>query len=227
MKKVGFIGNYDKIDFILYTAKVLTMLGKKVLVIDTTSTQKARYIVPVINPTISYITTFEDIDVAIGFKSLEQVANYLGDEQEFQYDIALIDINDGRGMAGSQLKITDKCYFVTAFDLFSLKKGVEILGSLQEPLKLTKILFENGMTKEDDEYLEFLALGKKIIWEEQEIYFPIENGDSLIIAENQKLEKIKFKNLSTQYKMGIVYILSDMINESERKVKDIIKNLSR
>lgn len=36
MKKIGFIGAYDKADLIIYIAKILTTLGKKVLVIDTT-----------------------------------------------------------------------------------------------------------------------------------------------------------------------------------------------
>ena len=43
MKKIGFIGAYDKTDLILYVAKILTTLKKKVLVIDTTINQKARY----------------------------------------------------------------------------------------------------------------------------------------------------------------------------------------
>ena len=30
MKKIGFIGAYDKTDLILYVAKILTVLGKKV-----------------------------------------------------------------------------------------------------------------------------------------------------------------------------------------------------
>ena len=42
MRKVGFIGAFDKTDFILYIAKMLTMVQKKVLVIDTTITQKAK-----------------------------------------------------------------------------------------------------------------------------------------------------------------------------------------
>lgn len=225
MEKVGFIGNYDKIDLILYTAKILTELGKKVLVLDTTKTQKSRYIVPVINPTISYITSFENIDVAIGFKSLKQVSEYIGDDREAQYDIVLIDIDENESIYNTQLKITDKNYFVTAFDLYSLKKGVEILNNLKEPLKLTKILFERDMTQEDDEYLNFLALGKRIIWSDEILYFPIENGDNIIIAENQKLEKIKFKNLSIQYKTGIAYLVNNMIGEDDKKIKSIMKNL--
>lgn len=225
MEKVGFIGNYDKIDIILYTAKILAKLGKKVLVLDTTNTQKSRYIVPVINPTLSYVTEFEEIDVAIGFKTLKQLIEYIGDEQQLQYDYILIDIDSHEGIEGTQLKITDHNYFVTGFDLYSLKKGIEILNNLKEPLKLTKILFEQGMTQEDDDYLNFLSLGKKIVWNEEIIYFPIENGDKLVIAENQKLEKIKFKNLSTQYRSGIEYLVYNITNEDERKTKSIIKNI--
>ena len=40
MKKIGFIGAYDKTDVILSVAKVLTMAGKKVLIMDNTIIQK-------------------------------------------------------------------------------------------------------------------------------------------------------------------------------------------
>ena len=40
MKKIGFIGAYDKTDLILNIAKILTEAGRKVLVVDTTTTQK-------------------------------------------------------------------------------------------------------------------------------------------------------------------------------------------
>ena len=36
MDKIAFIGSYDKADMIIYVAKILTFLGKKVLVIDAT-----------------------------------------------------------------------------------------------------------------------------------------------------------------------------------------------
>ena len=65
MKKIGFIGAYDKTDMILNVAKIMTTMGHKVLLIDSTLDQKAKYIVPVINPTTSYVTNFEDIDVAV------------------------------------------------------------------------------------------------------------------------------------------------------------------
>ena len=44
MKKVAFIGSYDKSDIIIYIAKIITNMQKKVLVVDSTVTQKTRYI---------------------------------------------------------------------------------------------------------------------------------------------------------------------------------------
>ena len=42
MKKIAFIGSYDKTDFLLYIAKIMTVLGKKVLLVDATIEQKAK-----------------------------------------------------------------------------------------------------------------------------------------------------------------------------------------
>ena len=77
MKKIGFIGAYDKTDMLLNIAKVLTVMQNRVLVVDSTINQKAKYVVPSINPTVSYITSFEDIDVAIGVNSVEEIKKYL------------------------------------------------------------------------------------------------------------------------------------------------------
>ena len=78
MRKIGFIGAFEKTDLILYTAKILTELGRKVLMIDTTILQKARYIVPCIAPTKFYVTNYEGIDVAVGFENIESINDYLG-----------------------------------------------------------------------------------------------------------------------------------------------------
>ena len=78
MKKIGFIGTYDKTDLILNIAKILTTMNQKVIVVDLTLTQKAKHVVPVINPTLTYITDFEDIDVAVGFNDEKEIKSYLG-----------------------------------------------------------------------------------------------------------------------------------------------------
>ena len=230
MKKIGYIGMYDKTDLILNIAKILTTMKKKVIVVDSTITQKAKYVVPVINPTVTYITDFEDIDVAVGFKDEKGIKEYLGisEKEELPYDIMLIDVDNADAMINFELTVNLKNYFVTAFDLYSLKRGLEILSNLKSPIGLTKILYAKEVLKEEDDYLNFLSLGYKIMWNEYRIYFPIENGDWSVLAENQRVAKIKFKKLSTQYKDSLVYIVSEILNDtSENQIRRAIKIIER
>ena len=230
MKKVGFIGTYDKTDLILNVAKILTTMKKKVIVVDSTLTQKAKYVVPVINPTLTYITDFEDIDVAVGFKNEAGIKGYLGiaENEELPYDIMLIDVDDSLAVEGFDLIKGPKNYFVTAFDLYSLKRGLEVLSNLKEPMSLTKILFTKEILKEEDDYLDFLSLGYKVMWNEYRIYFPIENGDWSVLAENQRVAKIKLKRLSMQYKDSLVYIVGEILNDtSENQIRRAVKIIER
>lgn len=228
MKKIGFIGAYDKTDLILNLAKIMTVMGKKVLVIDSTLLQKAKYIVPVINPTTSYITNFEDIDVAVGFEDIEQIKQYLGvTGEEVNYDVLLVDADSEQRIEKFELMKADKNFFVTSFDLYSLKKGLEVLSMLKKPMTLTKILFAKEVLKEDDDYLNFLSLGYKVIWEEERIYFPLENGDLSVLSENQRVAKIKFRKLSTQYKDSLAFIALEALNEKESNVRRAIKIVER
>lgn len=230
MKKIGFIGAYDKTDLILYVAKILTTLKHKVLIIDSTDNQKARYVVPVINPTMKYITEFEEIDIAVGFENISDIKKYLGlsEQQDIEYDIVLIDTDNHVGFEAFGLNEANKNYFVTSFDNYSLKKGLEVLAGLKQPISLTKVYFSKEMLKEEDDYLNFLSLGYKVIWNEYRLYFPIENGDLSVIYENQRVAKIKFKKLSVQYKDGLVYLAEEILgNVSESNIRRAIKLIER
>ena len=222
---------YDKTDLILNIAKILTTMHKKVIVVDSTITQKAKYVVPVINPTVTYITDFEDIDVAVGFKNENEIKNYLGlsETEPLPYDIMLVDVDNEQGLSEFELMSNEiKNYFVTAFDLYSLKRGLEILSTVKTPMALTKILFAKEILKEEDDYLNFLSLGYKIMWNEYRIYFPIENGDWSVLAENQRVAKIKLKKLSTQYKDSLIYIVSEILNDtSENQIRKAVKTIER
>ena len=230
MRKIGFIGAYDKTDLIINVAKILTTTKKKVLIVDATILQKSRYIVPVINPTKMYVTEYEDIDVAIGFSNFDDIKKYLGtpEEQELGYDIVFVDTDNIQGYRQFDLQDAEKRYFVTSFDLYSLKKGLEILTGLENMTNLTKIYFSKDMLKEDDDYLNYLSKEYKIIWEEDKIYFPIENGDLSVIYENQRLAKVGFRKLSIQYKDGLAYIAEQILgNGSDGEIRRAIKTIEK
>ena len=229
MQTIGFIGAYDKTDLILYLAKILTTLKYKVLIVDTTVTQKARYIVPAINPTKKYITEFERIDVAVGFDSFLDIKNYIGinDVVALEYDFALVDIDNAENVERFNVVQNSKNFFVTGFDVYSLKRGLEALSELKDTIKLIKILFSEKMLKEEDEYLNYLALGHKIEWEELKLCFPLELGDKSVIIENQIISRIKLRNLSEQYKEGLIYIIENITNQNIANIRKAFKTIEK
>ena len=228
MKKIGFIGAYDKTDIILNIAKVLTLAGKDVLVVDNTITQKCKYVVPVINPTKTYVTSYEEIDVAVGFSSIDNLKQYLGleENENLEYDYMLVDTDSFEGVAKFGLQGAEKDYFVTGFDAYSLKKGIEILSQLGVPTHVTRIFFSKDMLKEEEEYFDYLALGIKAIWNEEKLYFLLENGDLPAIIENQRLSKIRLRNMSNEYRENIAFLVNDIDKDiGDKKIKSIIKEL--
>ena len=240
MKKIGFIGAYDKANFITYTAKVLNLLDYKVLVVDTSSVQKIKYIIPSINPTKSYITSFENIDFAVGFESWDEIERYLGikfyssdngENAELKkinmdiYDYVLIDVDSTENLERFEINENDKNYFVTSFDLFSLKKGMDIFKNTNVPMNLTKIEFTYEASKEDEEYLNYISLEYKINWNSYALYFQILGEDNKVFEENQRLEKIRFRRLSINYKDSLAYVIQDICkNENMSKIKRTMKD---
>lgn len=225
MKKIGFIGAYDKTDLIIYISKLLVENDLKILIVDGTTLQKTRYTVPCITPSKCYITTYEDIDIAIGFESLQEIKNYT-QKAEFDYDIIFIDIDNPETFRSFEMYIADKNYFVTAFDNYSLKRGLEIIGKTEEKILMTKILFSRQMSREEDEYLNFLSFYYGVRWEREKIYFPYEVGDNSVIVENQRSARISYKELSPEYKSGILEFISQVAPEVRLgDVKKMIKNI--
>ena len=85
------------------------------------------------------------------------------------------------------------------------------------------------MLKEENDYLNYLSRGTNAVWNKELIYFELENGDYTVITENQRVNKIKFKRLSTQYKDSIEYI-SAIIAEKEisgSEIRRAIKKLEK
>ena len=230
MKKIGFIGAFDKTDLIIYIARDLVEMGNKVLIIDSTVNQKAKYVVPTINPTTSYVTEYEGIDISVGFRDYNSVKFYLGmpDSAALAYDYILIDMDDQTLLDSFDIYTAYKNYFVTSPDLFSLKKGLEVLSGIRQPMELKKVLFSNKMSEAEDEYLNYLSLGYKINWNPEKIYFPMLTSDLDIIMENQRLSKIKFKGLSSDYKESLMYLIQDLSEEpNTSNLKRIFKQLEK
>ena len=121
-------------------------------------------------------------------------------------------------------------FFATGFDLYTLKKGLEILYGLNQPVPMTKMLFANKVLKQDNEYLDFLAKDVKIVWNENIISILTSDTDNLVFAENQRVERLKYKNLSANFKESLATIVMTIvpgikINEVVKVLKTIDKGV--
>ena len=84
------------------------------------------------------------------------------------------------------------------------------------------------MSEAENEYLNFLSLGYKINWNPEKIYFPMLTSDQDIIMENQRLSKIKFKGLSSEYKQSLIYLIQKIDdNKNTSEIKRIFKKLEK
>ena len=163
-------------------------------------------------------------------KDEENIKKYIGinAEQNLDYDFIFVDTDNIEGFNKFNLQEAQKNYFVTSFDLYSLKKGLEVLSNLQSVTSLTKVLFSEEALKENDDYLNFLSLGYKIVWSGYNIYFPIENGDLSVIYENQRVAKIKFKKLSIQYKDSLSEMAEEILGDvNSSSVRRAVKTIEK
>lgn len=230
MRKVGFIGAYDKSNLIMCVAKILTMKNKRVLIIDTTAEQKFKYIVPTIHPTRTYITTWEQIDVAVGFETMEGILEYIGTSKiEQEYDIILMNIDNYKAIEKMNVEQNDVNCFVTAMDLYSIRKGIEIFGQLQKPMKLVKIIFSSIMEEVDNQYIDYLADGFKMEWTKKQVFFPIILDDKYVEMNNQLIYRLGLKSMSTLYKESLATLIGMLFHEEirEQEARRIIKALEK
>ena len=228
MEKINFIGAYDKTDSIMYIAKILTERKKKVIIVDATITQKSKYVIPTVENKNEYITNYSNIDFAIGFTNYNDIKTYLGMPQSaaFTYDYMLIDIDNSDLLNNFDVYSSKKTYFVTSFDLYALKKGVEVLKRLSLPVEITKVYFSNLMSQTEDDYFNYIATGCRVKWNQDKIYFPLLNEDLDVIKENQRLSKIRFKGLSNEYKTSLMEWTQDICGDSNG-VKKACRQIER
>lgn len=230
MRKVAFIGGFDKADVVLYVAKTLVNMGKKVLLVDATTLQKTRYLIPTMKVLKQYITTFENVDIAIGFENLVQINEYRKETEnldKLDYDYILIDIDTYRAYYYYGIKPEDKHYFVTTFDLYSVRKGLQVFRKLETSVNVTKVYFTKEMDPSEDTFINFQSQGLKIKWDSNILYFPFETSDLNALFINQRSGKIQLKGVSSNYVDGISFIAEELSGAKESVVKKAIKLMEK
>ncbi len=227
MEQIGFIGAYDKKDLLINIAKVLSNFNKKVLVVDATMIQRLRYVVPRTNngANNTFISDYLGVDVALGFMNLNGIAQYLG--QNLNYDYLLIDTDNIQTLNSFMLPALQKNFFLTSYDEYELFKGLEIFKFLQRPIEMYKVIYSANITNKEDAYLDYLIKDTNVTWKKERIIFADTINDRKAILENQITKEITFRKFTSTYRDSLEFIVSLIAgdNIAQSDIKRIIKSM--
>lgn len=227
MEQIGFIGAYDKKDLLLNIGKVLKYLNKNVLIVDATTTQRLRYVVPRIGNAQgnTYVSEYLEIDVALGFMNLNGIMQYLGNG--LNYDYVLIDTDNIQTLNSFMLPRIAKNFFVTSYDEYELQRGIEVFRFLQSPMEIYKVIYSTNISSSEDAYLNRLVEGLNVVWKKEKIQFADTTQDKKATLENQLIKQLSLKKFSSTYKDGLEYLISIMVGEqiNQGDIRRIIRKM--
>lgn len=243
MKSIGFVGEMDKTGLLLCVGKMIASLGSKVMLVDATKMQKTRYVVPLImdNETQEqYITQHDGVEVAVGFNNILELKKYLLSKGEdfSEYEYVLIDTDNEEMCDEYDIKSANNIFFVTTFDKMHLAKGVELLKFVcaskrrEDPngsVNIEKILAytQTNIKAIDDRYIERLTENLPINWVAEKIIISYDEGDLSAFLQNQYKNKIEFKDLTAQTKLGIIDAVSAITGEDKGRLKKVLKSIQK
>lgn len=241
MKSVGFVGKMDKTELIQYVAKVISSFNQSTIFIDATTSQKARYAIPVLpgmEGQSQYVVEHDSIDVAVGFNNILELKKYLiGKGEDFNnYDYVLIDIDSDEMCEEYDMKNANNLFFVSSFDKMHVLKGIELLKYIcatkrredtSARVDLTKVLYYSELNTADTKYIDSLTEGLPINWTSESINIMYNGMDISANIQNQYSTKVMFRDLSPELKNGVIDITAAITGEDKNKIKKAVKAIEK
>ena len=240
MKCIGFIGKTNKAEIVQYIAKIVNTLGKKVIVIDATSSQKTRFSVPVLPGTETqsqYVVQYDNIDVAVGFSNMLELKKYLLSKGEDfnEYDYVLVDTDIEEMIDEYDLKSANNIFFVSSYDKYDVKKGIELLKFIcaskrradpEGSLNIEKALYYSEINSADSKYIDRFSENLPIIWGAT-LNFPYDQGDLSVNIQNQYSGRLDLRFLTKPYKEALINASKIITEEQDSSIRKVVKNIEK
>lgn len=241
MRCIGFVGNVDKTELVMYIAKVLASLDKKTIYIDATTKQKTRYIIPTIGDMEEqnqYVVQHDGVEFAIGFTNMLELKKYfLSKGEDFtEFEYVLVDTDIPEMCEEYDLKSANNLFFVSSYDKYHIVKGIELLRYMcamkrkadpEAQLVLTKLLYDSYINTADSKYIDNLSENLPLLWAHDTINFPYDQGDLSANIQNQYGTKIDVRYLTPLYKNAIIDTVHTITGDEKSVLKKVLKNIER
>ena len=234
---IALAGYVNKTDFVINLAKTISCAGKTVLVVDGTYEERMKYTIPsLVVKEKEYVTQYDSIDFAVGFKSMHDVENYIC-KRELNialYDYILLDIDNPTAYENFRTRGITKTYFFVEYSNISMSKNAELLKTmmiykpLDKKLELTRVLFKYYITRASEKYYENKLIGFAIDWDENAYELTYEDQDRIADIEAQNSGIIDIMRHTKAFISLVAEIGSDILKDvTSNELKREIKNYSR
>lgn len=236
-KVIGLVGYVNKTEYIINLAKVLSIAGKSVLVIDGTKEERLRYSIPAFNNSDKeYLVHFDTVDYALGFRSIEGIKEYICKKTSNadSYDIILIDIDNVESYEDFVKENFSKTFFFIEYLNISLAKNEELLRVIssyeavdRKPV-LSRVIFRQYVTRASEKYFENRILEYPVEWNEVAYELPYMDQDKIADIEFEQSGYIDMNRHTKQYLTLVTDMASDIIGDVQPgEIRKMIKMYTR
>ena len=237
-KVIGLVGYVNKTELIINLAKVLTIAGKSVLVIDGTVEERLRYTIPAFNDSEKeYLVNFDGVDYALGFKSIAGIKEYICTKTSDAdtYDYILIDIDNVNSYNDYRKgEAFAKTFFFIEYLNISFGKNIDLLKAITsyeesdvKPI-LTQVLYKQYVTRTSAKYFENKIVEYPVEWNERFYELPFLDQDKIADIEMQQSGYIDLNRHTKQFVNMITDMASDIIGDIQAgEIRKMIKLYSR
>ncbi len=237
MQVIGFIGYVNKTDFLIAIAKMLTICGKKVLMMDGTSEQRLNYIMPTIEgKSQPHIANYDGLYGAVNYESLGHFEKYVTERNINidEYDYMIVDIDNQQSYQEFRKRGFDKLFFFFDHSPMSVEKNLEILKAMfnfklpEQEIKMTKVINRLFVSRVSEQFFENKFGEYEVIWEREPIEYSVDVADTVASIENVYGGVIEYKKFSSGFKNAAIEVTSMLLGEmSNGLVKKELKQYER
>lgn len=237
MQVIGFIGYVNKTDFMISIAKMLTICGKKVLIMDGTSEQRLNYIMPSIEGKAQpHIANYDGLYGAVNYESLGHFEKYVTERNINidEYDYMIVDIDNQQSYQEFRKRGFDKLFFFFDHSPMSVEKNLEILKAMfnlklpEQEIRMTKVINRLYLSRVSEQFFENKFGEYEVVWEREPIEYPVDVADTVASIENVYAGVIEYKKFSGPFKSAAIEITSILLGEiNNNLVKKELKQYER
>lgn len=222
MKKYLFMSASDCSDLILYLAKCLSSLDKKVLIVDATECEFFRYAVDPMG--ILPLFEHDRMDIAVGFATEQAVTDYLREQalDWEDYDYLFVAADHMQFAAADSFHARFLLFDLEKYTLSRNKAAMEAWAASwkdEQALVFHKVFINHVECHIDESYIDAMLEELPISWSEESYTLWMDELDYVVKIQNQYGSRVLIKKLSGPYRRTLHQILQEVCALSPRERK--------